>query len=195
MASISKSILRDEIIKRRDAIDPRDRVKKNELIKKRLTELREFQNAEVILLYASFRSEPDTHELIKECILKGKRIFLPRVNKKKKELEIREINSFEHLKKNDWGIPEPDEDSPLRDINEAQLIVIPGVGFDRRGGRIGYGAGYYDKLLSELKRSIPVIAIAYQEQIHKEIPLESHDRKVDMIITDQEVINCGHKED
>lgn len=195
MSFLSKGFLRKSILQKRDSIEPSLRDKKNEMIKKRLTELKEFKDAEVILLYASFRSEPDTHGLIKECLLAQKRVFLPRVNKEKKELEIREINSLDQLKKGHWGIPEPDEDSPLRDINEAELIIVPGVAFDRRGGRIGYGAGYYDKLLSGLDKTIPVIAIAYDEQIMEEIPLEPHDKRVDLVITDREVIYCGYKKD
>lgn len=195
MLPCSKSLLRRSIIEKRDSIEPSLRTEKNKLIKERLTELKEFREAMVILLYASFRSEPDTHGLIKECLLTGKRVFLPRVNKEKRELEIREIISFDQLKESTWGIPEPPEDSPLRDINDAELIIIPGVAFDRRGGRIGYGAGYYDKLLSGLKKKVPVIAIAYDEQIVKEIPLEPHDKLVDLVITDREVIYCGYKKD
>ncbi|MFN3740020.1 MAG: 5-formyltetrahydrofolate cyclo-ligase [Thermodesulfovibrionales bacterium] len=195
MPSSNKALLRKSILEKRDSIEPSLRDKKNELIKKRLTEIREFKEAKGILLYASFRSEPDTHGIIRDCLLAGKRVFLPRVNKEKRELEIREINSPDQLKKGYSGIPEPDEDSPLRDKNEAQLIIVPGVAFDRRGGRIGYGAGYYDKLLSVLNEEIPVVAIAYDEQIVDEIPLEGHDKLVDLIITDREVIYCGHKKD
>lgn len=195
MYSQSKSLLRKSILKKRDSIEPFLRYKKDELIIDRLTELKEFKEAKVILLYVSVRSEPDTRALIRDCLIAQKRIFLPRINKEKGELEIREISSIDQLKKGPYGIPEPDQDSPLRDINEAELIIVPGVAFDRRGGRIGYGAGYYDKLLTGLKKEIPVVAIAYDDQIVEEIPLEPHDKLVDLIITDREVIYCGYKKD
>ncbi|MCX7793976.1 MAG: 5-formyltetrahydrofolate cyclo-ligase [Thermodesulfovibrionales bacterium] len=195
MRFLSKEDIRNSIIKKRDSFPSSLMYEKSILIKKRLLELEEFKNAGILLLYASFRSEPDTHELIQECLIAGKRVFLPRVNIEKKELEVREITSPGQLKKGYAGILEPDDSCPLRDLNEADIIIVPGVAFDRSGGRIGYGSGYYDKLLAGLKKDIPVIAIAYDEQIVEDVCLEGHDRKVDMIITDREVIYCGHKKD
>jgi 5-formyltetrahydrofolate cyclo-ligase len=87
------------------------------------------------------------------------------------------------------GIPEPPQmDERLAGIDDADLVVIPGAGFDFAGNRLGYGAGYYDSLLSQRKKKIPVIALAYEEQIVDSIPAEQHDVKVDMIVTDKRVI-------
>lgn len=189
---MNKSDLRRTILQKRDSIEPFIKKQKDQAIMTRLKNLKEFQIAKTILLYASFRSEVDTHELIKECLSAQKRVFLPRVNPSLKRLEIREIESINHLQRGHWGIPEPGPSTPLRDLNEADLIIVPGVCFDRKGGRIGYGAGYYDKLLEGLNKPISVVAIAYQEQIIEDIPIEAHDRLVDIIITDSEVIYCGH---
>lgn len=190
-----KGRLRKRCIEKRDSIDQPLREKKDEHIRSRLKLLKEFREAKAVLLFASFRTEPDTHLLIKDCLKQQKRVFLPRVNISKRELEIKEIDPSEELIKGHWGIPEPPDRAPSRDINEADLIIVPGLCFDRKGGRIGYGAGYYDKLLSNLKRPVPVVAIAYDEQIVETVPIETHDKRVDIIVTDREVIYCGHKKD
>jgi 5-formyltetrahydrofolate cyclo-ligase len=87
------------------------------------------------------------------------------------------------------GIPEPQvlNDHALV-IDEVDLIVIPGVAFDYACNRLGYGGGYYDMLLAQRKKKAPIIALAYEEQIVDKIPSESHDIKVDMIITDKKII-------
>ncbi len=192
---MDKAEFRKELLQKRDSIEPSIKKNKDRAVMARLKGLYEFKSAKTLLLYASFRSEVDTHELIRECLGAQKRVLLPRVNYSLKKLEIREIESINDIEKGHWGIPEPKRATPLRDLNEADLIIVPGVCFDRKGGRIGYGAGYYDKLLKGLNRAIPVIALAYDEQIIEEIPLEAHDRRVDMIITDREVIYCGLKKD
>ncbi len=192
---MDKAELRKEVLQKRDSIEPFIKKIKDRAVMARLKGLNEFKSAKSLLLYASFRSEVDTHELIKECLGAQKRVLLPRVNASLKRLEIREIKSIDDIEKGYWGIPEPKTLAPLRDLNEVDLIIVPGVVFDKKGGRIGYGAGYYDKLLKGLNRAIPVIALAYDEQIVEEIPLEAHDRRVDMIITDMEVIYCGFKKD
>jgi 5-formyltetrahydrofolate cyclo-ligase len=192
---MNKAELRKEVLQKRDSIEPSIKKIKDRAVMARLKGLNEFKSAKTLLLYASFRSEVDTHELIKECLGAQKRVLLPRVNYLLKKLEIREIESLNDIEKGHWGIPEPKRTTPLRDLNTADIIIVPGVCFDRKGGRIGYGAGYYDKLLKGLNRAIPVIALAYDEQIVEEVPLEAHDRRVDMIITDREVIYCGLKKD
>jgi 5-formyltetrahydrofolate cyclo-ligase len=87
------------------------------------------------------------------------------------------------------GIPEPflseEREALLEDID---LVVIPGAGYDYAGNRLGYGGGYYDKLLSGKKKNTPIIALAYEEQLVDAIPAEKHDVRVDMIVTDQRVI-------
>ena len=89
------------------------------------------------------------------------------------------------------GIPEPPVSEQQMNINDADIVIIPGAGFDASGNRIGYGGGYYDRLLSGLQKDIPVIAPAYEEQIVDSIPSEPHDIRVQMIVTDRRLIRCG----
>ncbi len=95
------------------------------------------------------------------------------------------------------GIPEPDVRENRRvTIKDIDLVVIPGTGFDIQGNRLGYGGGYYDRLLGYESKQlaevehIPTVALAFEEQIGEEIPAEPHDIQVDMIITDKRLIRC-----
>ncbi|NCO84597.1 MAG: 5-formyltetrahydrofolate cyclo-ligase, partial [Nitrospirae bacterium] len=92
------------------------------------------------------------------------------------------------------GILEPSASKErLTGLDDMDLIIIPGAAFDASGNRLGYGAGFYDRLLTGMKKIIPVIAPAYEEQIVEKIPSEPHDVKVSKIVTDKRVIECEGK--
>lgn len=184
--------IRKDVLKKRDAIDIHDRKAKDSLIKERLFSLPEFQQAGIVFFFASFRSEVATLKLMEEASTLGKRIVLPRVDKKVRGLRLYEIKGLSELSPGCLGIPEPDvPDEREMDINDVDFVVMPGVAFDFKGNRIGYGAGFYDKLLSGLKRQIPLIAIAYEEQIVDSVSSEPHDIKVHKIVTDKKIIYCA----
>ncbi len=189
----AKDSLRNELLGRRDTIPPGVRRVKDRMIQERLTALDEFRNADMILFFASFRTEVDTFALMKESLDKGKRIALPRVDKENHILVLYEIKNIDELSAGYMAIPEPSENTGERrvTINDMDLVIIPGAGFDPAGGRIGYGGGYYDMLLGGMKKNIPVIAPAYEEQIVESVPTEPHDVKIGMIVTDSRVIKCG----
>jgi len=90
-------------------------------------------------------------------------------------------------------IPEPSglTDERRVGITEVDAVIIPGAAFDERGNRIGYGGGYYDRLLAGLQKSVVVIAPAYEEQIVEAVPTDEHDKKVNVIVTDRRVIRCA----
>jgi 5-formyltetrahydrofolate cyclo-ligase len=184
-----KKTIRKEVLNKRDEIPPDIKPIKDSFIRKRLISLPEFIAAKTILFYASFRSEVETLSMIKESIKMGKRIVLPRVDREKHTIVLYEIKDVSELTAGYMGIPEPlQTDQRLRSIDDMDLVIIPGAGFDLSGNRLGYGAGYYDILLRKRKKKIPVIAPAYEEQIVDSIPAEEHDVRVDTIITDKRVI-------
>jgi 5-formyltetrahydrofolate cyclo-ligase len=187
-----KASLRKELLKKREAIPPEVRRVKNRLIRDRLASIGEIKNASILFFFASFRTEVDTSEMIKTTLSEGKRVVLPKVDKERQMLVLYEIKTVEELVEGYMGIPEPSVNSGERrvDINNVDAVIIPGAGFDAEGNRIGYGGGYYDRLLSELKREIPIIAPAYEEQIVDSIPSEHHDIRVHLIVTDRRVIQC-----
>jgi len=188
---LDKAQIRQEILRKRDNIPPVVRSAKNKMILERMLSLEEFKNAGIIFFFASFRTEVDTTEMIKSAHSSGKRVLLPKVDKDRHELLLYEIRDFSELAPGYMGIPEPSFQGRQMSINDADIVIIPGAGFDASGNRIGYGGGYYDRLLSGLQKDSPVIAPAYEEQVVDSIPSEPHDIRVQMIVTDRRVIRCG----
>jgi 5-formyltetrahydrofolate cyclo-ligase len=186
-----KAGIRKELLSKRDNIPPVVRRAKNRMICERLLSLDEFRNASVIFFFASFRTEVDTTEMIKSSLFSGKRVLLPKVDKDRHELLLYEIRDFGELAPGYMGIPEPPVSEKHMSINEADIVIIPGAGFDASGNRIGYGGGYYDRLLSGLQENIPVVAPSFEEQLVDVIPSEPHDIRVQMIVTDRRLIRCG----
>ncbi len=188
----TKESLRKSLLKKRDGIPPEVRKAKSAFIHTQLCDLDEIQQANIILLFASFRSEVDTAGLIRKSLHNGKQVVLPKVASRERGLLLYEIRQPEDLIPGFMGIPEPAGDNLNleRSIRDVDVIVIPGVGYDERGNRIGYGAGYYDHLLSRLDRQVPIIAPAFEEQIVASLPIEEHDIKVHLIVTDRRIIWC-----
>jgi 5-formyltetrahydrofolate cyclo-ligase len=188
-----KSRLRTALLKKRDAIPAEVRRAKDRLIRDRLLSLDEIKGANLIFFFASFRSEVDTLEPMRSLLAEGRRVVLPKVARENHLLLLYEVKGLEELVPGYMGIPEPSVLTEERAVavNEIKAVVIPGAGFDREGNRIGYGGGYYDRLLSSLGSNVPVIAPAYEEQVVDSVPSEPHDIKVSMIVTDRRVIQCA----
>ncbi len=197
-----KQNIRETLLRKRDGIKPSDREAKEKAIREKLFALNEFKKAKSILFYASFRSEVDTIQPIRYALDLGKKVALPLVDRKNRLLKIYEIRSVSELKPGYMAIPEPsfteNREIALKNID---MAIVPGAGFDVNGNRLGYGAGYYDKLLSGISKEEPyprppttvpfIIALAFEEQITEKIPSEPHDVKVDMIVTDKRLIRSN----
>jgi 5-formyltetrahydrofolate cyclo-ligase len=184
-----KKDIRNKILKIRDQIPLAIRTQKDLRIKAALFSLPEFISAETILLYAAFRSEVETLSLIRETLSMGKKVLLPKVDAKESRLDLYGITSSSELSPGYMGIPEPSLSGKRRSvIDDADLAILPGAAFDLSGNRLGYGAGYYDILLSGRNKRIPLVALAYEEQLVDAIPSEKHDVKVTIIVTDKRVI-------
>jgi 5-formyltetrahydrofolate cyclo-ligase len=191
-----KNILRKDVLKKRDSIPVSLRGKKDTLIKQKLFSLPEFKRAKTVLFYASFRTEVDTNSMIEESLKMGKAVLVPKVNKKLQRLLLYEIKNLRELSLGYMGIPEPSlPDNRLREIEDVALVIVPGVCFDRSGNRLGYGAGYYDILLPHMKENVPFVALSYEEQLVDTIPSEDHDVKIDMIVTDGQIIRVPKVQD
>ncbi len=184
-----KSIIRKKILKKRDKISRDKKTIKDLSIKQRLFSLREFMDAKIVFFYASFRSEVETLSMIIESLKMGKRVVLPKVQRKGHRIMLYEIIDISELSLGDLGIPEPPFfKARSLSLDEVDIIVIPGVAFDYSGNRLGYGGGYYDMLLAQRQKKIPIVALAYEEQLVDKIPSETHDIRIDMIITDKRLI-------
>lgn len=186
-----KSRIRRDVLRKRDGIAASERERRDILIGERIFSLPEFREARVVFYFASFRSEVSTLSQIKEALRMGKKIVLPRVDPRLKVLKLYEIKDVGELSPGCMGIPEPAvPEERRREIDDVDLVIMPGAAFDVRGNRIGYGGGYYDKLLSGMKKDAPLIAVAYEEQVVDRVPVEPHDIRVDMIVTDRRLIRC-----
>ncbi len=189
-----KKGIREMILKKRDGIRPDERKKKEAAIQKRLLALVDFRKAKNILFYASFRSEVNTISCIQHAIKLKKKISFPLIDSKKREIRLYRVRDLSELVSGYMGIPEPGitrgRTMSLKDID---VIIIPGAGFDVRGNRLGYGYGYYDKLLKKSKKHIVTVALAFERQIVPKVPDESHDVRIDKIVTEKRTINCKTK--
>lgn len=146
--------------------------------------LPEFQSARIVMFFASFRSEVETGLMIRHALTSGKRVILPKV--KGKDLALFEIRDFEKdVSPGTWGILEPVASRSI-DLAEIDLIIVPGVAFDERGNRLGYGAGYYDRLLSTFTNA--TVALAFELQIVPQIHADPHDVPVKKIVTEKRIL-------
>ena len=179
-----KNQIRKKVLADRDSMSPPQRSAKSREIEERLFSLPEFRSARTIMFFASFRSEVDTGPMIRRALASGKRVVLPKV--KGKELELFEIKNFDSdVSSGAWGIPEPRESAPMK-LGEIDVIIVPGAAFDQRGNRLGYGAGFYDKLLSVFKKL--TIAVAFDSQIVSAVPVAAHDVPIKKIVTEKRII-------
>lgn len=160
-----------------------DSEKKSKQIHNNLFLLKEWQNAKNIFCYYSIGKEVETHNLLK---IQEKNWYLPRIEGN--ELLICPYKNS-HLKENKYKIPEPT--TKAVENNKIDLIIIPALAADKRGYRIGYGGGYYDRFLSKCKNQTRIILI-YSELIFESIEKEVFDEKCDIIVTENEIhkINC-----
>jgi len=158
---------------------------KSNKIMKKLFALSEFKKAKSIMFYVSFNNEVNTHKMISKALKLKKEIYVPITNFKSKRLSISRIRRFpDGLRASKYGILEPTRQA--RDIykrNRLDIIVVPGVVFDRQGNRIGYGGGFYDRLLKRMEAL--KIGIAFDFQVYRNIPTDTNDQKIDMVITEK----------
>ncbi len=184
-----KARLRKKIIRIRDSIDLDKKRKKDSEIEKNLFLQDEFKNSRYIMCFASFRSEPNTYIIIQKALNLSKRVILPKVNIEEQKLILYGIKNLNELIPGYMNIPEPDaHQSRIFDANLLDIIIMPGIAFDEKGGRLGFGGGYYDKFIHSIDKKPPLIVIAYDEQIVDKVPVLEHDIRVDKIITDKRVI-------
>jgi 5-formyltetrahydrofolate cyclo-ligase len=183
-----KDILRKSILKKRNALSASEVLEKSTRIKKRIFEMELFKNAQNILFYVSYGNEVYTHNMIKESFMLGKRVVVPKSISDDNSLTLSILNNWNNLELGEYNILEPRKDSIEEiDIGSIDLIIVPGVVFDKEGNRIGHGKGYYDRLLKDYQ-DIPTIGLAFGFQIVEYIISEKHDKKIDIIITEDRII-------
>jgi len=179
---LDKTFLRNEFLERRKKIPLPARHKKSRRILQKLSRGPAFRNAEHIAFYYGIAPEVETKLFLKK-ILKYKAIYLPRVGPRKSMTFCRVQSLSKDLKKGAYNIMEPKAACGKRPAAQMDIIIVPGVVFDKRGGRLGRGGGYYDRLLRKAPKVFK-IGIAFREQIVKKVPMTAQDVKVDRVLTD-----------
>jgi 5-formyltetrahydrofolate cyclo-ligase len=179
----SKVALRRRAIAIRDGLPPEQRRAMSAAIRERLQGLACWKEARAVGLYAAIRGEVDTLPLIEAARAAEKRVAFPRARRSEGTLAFYEVACAADLSLGAFGVPEPAEDDSRR------LPIVPGVAFDRRGWRLGFGGGFYDRLLGACRR--PSVGLAYACQIHDALPAEDHDRGVDIVVTETGWFKAG----
>lgn len=183
-----KDEIREIVLKRILSLTGEQKRSKSLAIISRLKQLEEFSKAKTVMTYVSKSDEVDTIELIKDMLKSGKRVIVPAIDKEKKELIPFEISSLEELSPKAFGVMEPKpNDAKVVDLNEIDLVVVPGRAFDKKCNRLGRGMGYFDRFLKKQIRG-KVIGLAFSEQIFESIPVDENDVKVDAVVTEYAVI-------
>jgi len=190
-----KQTLKQEIFRKRKSLTREEVKEKSNAIKENLCSLEEFKDAKNIMLYVSFDNEVDTIDTIKKLLInKEKNIIVPYVVKNNPILQLSELKSFNELGPKTLGILEP-RDNFIREfsLKKLDLVIVPGIVFDRNGYRIGYGYGYYDMFLKKLDKNVKKIGLGFESQMVDKIPEERHDVPVDIVVTEERVFKCGGK--
>ncbi|MFQ5596977.1 MAG: 5-formyltetrahydrofolate cyclo-ligase [Nitrospiria bacterium] len=187
----SKKALRQELHLVRKEISLSARQEKSKEISKRLITSDSFQAARSIQFYLANAVEVETVSMIQEALRLKKRVAVPVLTSKMEEIYFSELTEFnpDHLETGPYGIPQPRPAFQKHLALEAiDLWVVPGLGFDMQGNRLGYGSGYYDRALHRSQNK--AVGLAFDRQIVKHLPVEATDRPVDLVITETRTIIC-----
>ncbi len=181
-----KTQIKGPILHKRDLLPKEEIIERSAKIKDRLFNLEKYKKSKTVMYFVSFNNEVDTHEMIRSA-LKNKTVIIPKVIHHDIEPSI--IIDFDNLMPSGkFNIPEPIEIMKIAHKN-INLVLVPGIAFDREGYRLGYGFGFYDKFLNKTPKAVK-IGLAFDFQIVDKVPREEHDVPVDFIVTEERVIDC-----
>jgi len=192
---MEKNKIRYEYLMLRNKIEISARYSYSNSILEKIKSLKQYKQAKIIMLYLSYGSEVVTDFMIKEFLLDGKEVAVPIIlTPGDGIMQAIKINSLEECSANKvYGIRQPEFDENLIvDKKDVDLILVPGIVFDKKGYRIGYGKGYYDRWLegTDIEKRI---GLAYEVQIVSELPKGQFDLPVGIIVTEKEIKNCQTK--
>ena len=186
----AKQELRDKIDKSIDALPEEERLQKMRAVEDRLFDFANFLEARIVLLYVNDKNEVDTQSILRKTFDYGKIVVLPVFQPDKPRIKLLKVDDPNRdLVEGPEGLlvpnPERCREVPLECID---IAIIPSVAVDEKGGRLGAGDGYYDRLIPQLPVTTRKVSLALEDQVLPQIPAESHDKHVDIIITDKRTI-------
>ena len=185
-----KRVIREKISITLSAFSDSELADKTKAVENRLFEFANFFESKIVLLYINNVNEVNTEQIIKKSLKLNKIVILPAIGTKNHEIKLLKIDNAEtDLKIGSRGVLEPDaEKCKIVPVKCIDIAIIPGIALDEKGSRIGFGDGYYDRLIPKLPLTARKVGIAFEDQIIKQVPTESHDRHVDIIITEKRII-------
>ncbi len=186
----TKSQIRQETVQKIAALSAKEIAEKTKAIENRLFDFANFLESKIILLYVNSAHEVQTANILKRAYNYNKIVVLPAYSTENFEMELKKIDNLKKdLHQGPRDILQPDESRcKVVPIDKIDIAVIPAVALDEKGGRIGSGEGYYDRLIPRLAITTRKVALALEVQIIPQAPIESHDKHVDIIITEDRVI-------
>ncbi|OQY19727.1 MAG: 5-formyltetrahydrofolate cyclo-ligase [Desulfobacteraceae bacterium 4572_35.1] len=187
-----KQRIRQSQLSVRGDLSPEKRALLSKRAQQRMTGQQFFADAQVVALYSPIRGEVDTSLLLSAAMVTGKRVVFPRViansGNGSQCMEFVEIEVEQGLQLGAFGVLEP-QGTTVVGVAEIDLVVVPGVAFDRSGHRLGYGKGYYDRAMHVRSQGCVLAGLAYAFQVAQSLPSERHDLVLDWLITDRETLS------
>lgn len=188
----AKQSVRDAVRAARGAIDATTRERTSAMLAGRLAELPALLDARVVLAYGATPEEADPGTEVAALRERGVTVAYPRIAGPG-ALSLHIVAHHDDLIAGPFGLREPAADSTRIDPEDVDVVLVPGVAFDEDGYRLGYGGGYYDRLLPRLDRGCVRIGLAYDEQVVARVPREVHDMPVDVLVTPTRTIETGRR--
>lgn len=185
-----KQELRDQVASRLEAMPKEALAEKNNTVVEKLFDFANFLEAKIALLYLNAPWEIESRAIIDQALGMNKLVVLPLINRERPKVALYKIDEPDkNIIQDSEGFYAPDTSRCKKvPIDCIDIAIVPGLAFDEKGGRIGSGDGYYDHLIPRLPITTRKVAVALEEQIISMVPMESHDKYVDIIITDSRVI-------
>lgn len=197
MSQEKKTILRKATLAERDTLPESERIDKSGTICGKLFNLWEIQNARTVFIYMHFRSEVQTAGFISRCLLSGKTVTIPHtLPGENRLLSIQITDPQLDVVPGYRGIPEPVSrllQTARFNPGKIDAAIIPGSVFDKSGGRLGYGGGYYDRFLAQDASRAFRIGLAYELQVVRKVPLQQHDQLMDLVVTEDNIYDCRRR--
>lgn len=187
---ISKKSLIGEVLEKMSMLTHEEREAKQKAVESNLLSFANFLEAEFVLLYIQRSTELPTERIIRTSLDVRKGIVLPAYSESRHSITLLRINNYDtDIIKTESDILEPDPNVCKKiPLDMIDVAMIPGLAFDEKGGRVGFGDGFYNRLISKLPETTRKVAIAFEEQLVEHIPMESRKYNLDIIITDKRTI-------
>ncbi|ABO51386.1 5-formyltetrahydrofolate cyclo-ligase [Desulforamulus reducens MI-1] len=191
---MDKKGIRKKVLEVRSALKKSEVADKSSVIVERLVSFEPYRRAKTIMVYLDFRKEVKTESLINHALRSGKRVTVPVVNAVDRSMTPSLLVDFPgDLSIGSYGIlePAPENLRPV-EVQELDLIVVPGTVFDHQGNRMGYGGGYYDRFIPRLRKDAVTVALAFEFQVRENfsVLMGKYDQPVQFIVTEKQIIQC-----